>query len=178
MKTALPGQRSIQETGFSPGIFAPIFSSTDSVGFRPSLPQNTNTASASGLLFPFQTGLQPGCQKGILQRDFWLAPVDPWFSSHAEDNDAVHASGPVAQDHQPWPSTPEALHVCGVLQDHTSPGMCLPCSGDNGGLLLPLLLPHLQSQHHPAIQVWGGREAVRQYHRGSALSSNLAACAE
>lgn len=129
MKTALPGQRSIQETRFSPGIFAPIFSSTDAVRFRPSLPQNTNTGSASGLLFPFQMGLQPGCQKGILQRDFWLAPVDPWFSSHAENNDALHAPGPVAQDHQPWPSTPEALHVCGVLRDHTSPGMCLPAQG-------------------------------------------------
>lgn len=35
------------------------------------------------------------------------------------------------------------------------------CSGDNGGLLLPLLLPHLQSQHCPAVQVWEGREAVR-----------------
>lgn len=116
-------------------MFAPIFlSSTDSVGFRPNLPQNTNTGSASGWLFTFQMGLQPGCQRGVLERDFWLASEDPSFSSHAEHNDAVHAPGPIAQDWQPWQKPcmsvgPTATAVWGPLGPHISPGTCFPAQG-------------------------------------------------
>lgn len=162
MNIALPGHRPIPETSFPPEIFALIFlSSTDSVMIRLSLPQNTNTRLASGQLFSFQMGLQPDCRRAVLQKDFWLAPADPWLSSHAENNDAVRAPGPIAQGCQPWPSTPEALHeqqshcCCNLGSPRTTyPQDVSSCSGDNGGLLLPLLLPHLQSQHCPAVQVW------------------------
>lgn len=69
--------------------------------------------------------------------------------------------GPISQLCQPWPAPQQLCTTMGptatalrVFQGHTGGALCLPCSGSDGRRLLPLLLPHPQSQHRPPVQIW------------------------
>lgn len=149
MNTASTGFMSVQAMGFSHGIFAPSFLSL--LQTQQGSGQVLHRILTQGQKVPsvsFSGCLQPGCQRGFLQRDFWLAPADPDFQVTQRTTVLLF----LPQDCQLWPNSPGALHK---LQDHACPGTLLSCSGGDGTWLLSLLLPHLQSQHRPAVQVWG-----------------------
>lgn len=143
-------------------MFTRIFlSSTDLSGFRRSPPQNTNRGRLGAGCSLFRWICSPAAReatyKGTLGSPLWIPgfqamqgtivlfmPQDPFPSS---------ASPGQAPQQLCMSVSPTATAVW-VLWEHTRLALCLPCSGGDGRCLLPLLLPHLQSQHRPAVQIW------------------------
>lgn len=164
---ALPGHGSVQERSFLPAMSARIFlSSTAPTGFRQSFPQNTNRGLQGAGCSLFRWICSPAAREASYKGGFGSPLCIPGFPA---------MQGTMMQFVDPFPSSagpgraPQQLCTSSapavwVLRGHTRRALCLPCSGSNGRRLLPLLLPHPQSQHGPAVQIW-----ERGKHSGTAL---------
>lgn len=150
--TAFPGHRAIKETSFPRGVGRISLSTQISPGLD-GVFQGILTGGSKGPAAPFSLGFAARLPERRLTKGLLARPCGSRVFSHAGDKDAVYAPGPISQLCPPWPSTRQ-LCPAPAARDH-SPCSVPPCSGGDGRWLLPLLLPHLQGQHGPAVQIKG-----------------------